>query len=244
MIDFHCHLDLYPDPEGVAREAQAAGIAVLSMTTTPSAFAGTAELGVGRPMIKTALGLHPELAHQRAHELALFDRLVADTRFVGEIGLDGSPRFAATRTSQLDALAHILGSCSDVGGRVLSVHSRGAVRPVLDALRGHPLAGTAVLHWFTGTARQASEAVELGHWFSIGPPMLASMKGRELVARLPRDRLLTETDGPFATNDGRPCTPSDVMVVTEQLARIWQVGVAEAAAQIGKNMSGLLAMGT
>ena len=66
MIDFHCHLDLFPDPQRVAAEAEAAGIYVLSVTTTPKAFRQTAALAKGKRHIRTALGLHPQLAHERS----------------------------------------------------------------------------------------------------------------------------------------------------------------------------------
>lgn len=241
MIDFHCHLDLYPDPDAAAAAAQQQQVAVLSVTTTPSAFSRTATLAAGRPLIRTALGLHPELAQQRGHELALFDRLVPTTHFVGEIGLDGSPRFAQTRASQAEAFTHILRSCAVAGGRILSIHSRSAVRPVLDALRANPDAGVPVLHWFTGTVRQAASAIEQGCWFSIGTPMLTTAKGRELVAMLPRDRVLTETDGPFATHEDRTVVPSDVSDTIMLLAASWDIEVSQAEGQMSANMQALLA---
>ncbi len=241
MIDFHCHIDLYPDPNAIAAAAHQDQIAVLSVTTTPSAYVGTAALAAKRPMIRTALGLHPELAHERSHELTLFDQLVHRTPFVGEIGLDGSSRFAQTRTSQAEAFTHILRSCADAGGRILSIHSRGAARPVLDALRANPDCGVPVLHWFTGTVRQAEIAAALGCWFSIGTPMLTSAKGRELVATLPRDRVLTETDGPFATRDGRPLMPRDVSHTIGLLADLWAIETSDAEAKMIVNMRDLLA---
>lgn len=244
MIDFHCHLDLYPDPVAAAAAAQQDQVAVLSVTTTPSAFAGTVTLAAERPMIRTALGLHPELAQQRGHELALFDHLVATTPFVGEIGLDGSSRFAQTRTAQAEVFTHILQSCATVGGRVLSIHSRGAVRPALDALRAQPGAGIPVLHWFTGTVRQAEAAIEQGCWFSIGAPMLMTAKGRELVATLPRDRVLTETDGPFVTHEDRTVVPRDVAVTQRLLAACWDVAPLEAQSQLAANLQALLASQT
>ena len=44
---------------------------------------------------------------------------------------------------------------------------------------------------------ELEEADRLGCWFSVGPAMLRSAKGRELTSRLPRGRILTESDGPF-----------------------------------------------
>jgi len=244
MIDFHCHLDLYPDPHGVAAAAQEDQVMVLSVTTTPSAFAGTATLAAGRPLIRTALGLHPELARQRSHELTLFDQFVSTTPFVGEIGLDGSPRFAQTRASQAEVFTHILRSCADVGGRILSIHSRSAAGPVLEALRANRRAGIPVLHWFTGSTRQAQIAIDQGCWFSIGTPMLTTAKGRELVATLPRDRVLTETDGPFATRNGQALMPRDVADTVGLLSELWAIEISEAEARVVANGRELLASQT
>lgn len=41
MIDFHCHLGLYPNPPAVRDECVRQGLYVLSVTTTPSAWEGT-----------------------------------------------------------------------------------------------------------------------------------------------------------------------------------------------------------
>lgn len=236
MIDFHCHLDLYPDPDREAQHAQDSSVALLSVTTTPSAFLGTKALAKGRPMIRTALGLHPELAEERRHELALFDKLLPETSYVGEIGLDGSSRHAQSRTTQLEVFDHILRSCANAGGRVLSIHSRGAVPQVLDSLRDVPGAGTPVLHWFTGTTRQAEAALQQGCWFSIGSPMLRSAKGQELLAMLPRERVLTETDGPFVALPHGPSRPVDVQDTIRLLALRWGVTEVEATARLHANL--------
>jgi TatD DNase family protein len=220
MIDFHCHLDLYPDPHETARLCEEKGLHVLSVTTTPSAFRGTSALERGR--IRTALGLHPQLAAERIAELELFDELIVETRYVGEIGLDGAPEFRASWESQLTVFDHILASCANAGGRILSIHSRRAAAPVLDRLAAHPETGPAILHWFTGTLGQLNQADRLGCWFSVGPPMLRSAKARELILRMPRDRVLTESDGPFAQIDKRPLYPWDAELAVQGLAELWR----------------------
>src|ERR1035441_1290583 len=91
VIDFHCHLDLYPNPLAIRDECDRRGMYVLSVTTTPSAWKGTSALAAPTKRIRTALGLHPQLAHERMSELALFDSYLPETRYVGEIGLDGAP---------------------------------------------------------------------------------------------------------------------------------------------------------
>lgn len=223
MIDFHCHLDLYPDPHAVVRECVAKGMYVLSVTTTPSAWHGTTALSGESPRIRTALGLHPQLVHQRKSELPLFERLLPEARYVGEVGLDGTPEFRASWREQELVFERVLAACRKAGGRVMSVHSRHAASAVLDQLSSQPNAGTAVLHWFSGRRAELKRATDAGCWFSVGVAMLSSKSGRALTADMPRDRVLTESDGPFAQCSGRPSVPWDVSSAIELLADVWGV---------------------
>ena len=146
LIDFHCHLDLYPDPAATARQAVEDGVYILSVTTTPSAFAGTSALAPVGGRIRTALGLHPELAASRRRELRLFHDLLPTAEYVGEVGLDGSPPHRDTLPTQAEVLHEVLDACAAAGGRTISLHSRGAAEMLLDMLEFEPLAGTFVLH--------------------------------------------------------------------------------------------------
>lgn len=236
MIDFHCHLDLYPDPLVVANEVQQRGVGVLSVTTTPAAWPGTRRLAEGRPMIRTALGFHPQLAGARLRELGLFERYLPETRFVGEVGLDGSPELLDSWDAQVRVFDHVLACCEDAGGKVISVHSRRAVSKVLDCLDRRPRAGKVVLlHWFSGTKAELRRAVDLGCWFSVGPAMLVGAKGRAHVAEMPAERVLVETDGPFAQRERQPLRPWDVAVAVDGLTKIWAVSAADAARTVRAN---------
>ena len=239
MIDFHCHLDLYPDPHAVVRECVERGVYVLSVTTTPSAWSGTSALARNASRIRTALGLHPQIAHERKGELPLFERLLPENRYVGETGLDGGPEYKGHWNDQVAVFTRILELCEKAGGRILTVHSRRAARPVLDTLAAHPSAGLPILHWFSGTSRELQQAVDLGCWFSIGPAMLAGEKGRALAARMPRERILTETDGPFARLDGRAALPWDSEKAIMSLAELWGEPVPQVRAQISRNLRDL-----
>jgi TatD DNase family protein len=108
-------------------------------------------------------------------------------------------------------------------------------------LAEYPGAGPAVLHWFSGSQRELARAVDAGCWFSVGPAMLASDKGRSLAAKMPRDRILTETDGPFAQIDGIAALPWDCDRAVEGLADIWGETSLGVRAQLRKNLQALVA---
>lgn len=244
MIDFHCHLDLYPNPHEVAEEAERRGIGILSVTTTPSAWPGTSRLAVGRSTIKTALGLHPQLASQRKQELRLFDRYLPDAAFVGEVGLDGSPEHRTSWADQASVFDHVLQSCAEAGNKIISIHSRRAAGPVLDSLDRFHGVRSPVLHWFSGTRAELRRAVARGCWFSVGPAMLAGAKGRALVHEMPRHRVLLETDGPFARANRRALRPTDATIACQAFADLWSTDYETAELTVRKNERLLLGLST
>lgn len=241
MIDFHCHLDLYQSPLAVADESQRRGTGLLSVTTTPSAWNGTTRLAEGRSAIRTAIGLHPQLAGQRKHELALFDRYLATTPFVGEVGLDGSPGCRPFWQDQVEVFAHVLRACSAGDEKVISIHSRSAASDVLDYLDRFDRITTPVLHWFSGSRTQLERAIERGCWFSVGPAMLAGAKGRDLVSGMPDNKVVLETDGPFAQVRREGLNPWDIAQALRSVADVWGVTEHEAKQRIERNERALLA---
>jgi TatD DNase family protein len=221
VIDFHCHLDLYAAPHAVVARCAEQLLYVLSVTTVPSAFEGTEALAAKRGRIKTSLGLHPELASTRTCELPLFETLLPRTRYVGEVGLDGSRDYRASLDCQAGVLTDILSMCTRAGGRIVSLHSRGATGEILNVLKTHIAAGKFVLHWYLGSTRQVIHAAEMGCWFSVGPAMLKSPRGQVAAAKMPRDRVLPESDGPFGSLNGQPIYPWEAWSVVPYLGSVW-----------------------
>ena len=111
---------------------------------------------------------------------------------------------------------------------------------MLDFLEQRPEAGTPVLHWFSGSPSELQRAVSLGCWFSVGPAMLSNEKGRALAARMPRDRMLTESDGPFAQIDGKSLMPWHVENALSTLSDVWSVPPEEVRETIEANLKTLL----
>ncbi|MDN3219704.1 MULTISPECIES: Qat anti-phage system TatD family nuclease QatD [Pseudomonas] len=242
-VDFHCHLDLYPDHERLIVECDQAGVATLAVTTTPKAWRRNRELAASSRHVRVALGLHPQLVAERESELPLLERLLEETRYVGEVGLDAGPQFYRSFEAQERVFKRVLEACSEQGGKILTVHSVRSVGKVLSHIeRLLPTdRGTVVLHWFTGSPSEARRAVELGCYFSINSQMLTSAKHRNLVALLPSDRLLTETDGPFVQSEGRPTRPAtDIPKTVQALALLREQSSEQAAAQIISNLRDLV----
>lgn len=237
-LDMHCHLDLYKDPSDIIQKCTEKGLYVLSITTTPNAYIGTRRLSANNSRIRTALGLHPELAHLRHHELDIFDILLPQAKYVGEIGLDGGKDYKEHSEVQLKVFKHILKKVHNQGGRIMSIHSRGCAEEVVEQLKG--IDGIPVFHWFTGSESELRSAIDIGAWFSVGPAMLNSIKGRRILQLIPKDRLLTETDGPFAKYASKRLFPWDVDIAIEGISKIWGCSSEYVEYKIEENFRNIL----
>lgn len=238
-MDFHCHLDLYPGAREVHREAANRNEFTWLVTTSPKAFVATSRALPAAPSVLISPGLHPEIGHERAAELGMLLEQMASVKAVGEVGLDGSPRFRPHYEVQRRIFRAVVARSAELGGRTLSIHSRRAVRDVLADLDAHRGYGTAVLHWFSGSNLELKAAKELGCWFSIGPAMFESASGRTLSAAMPHDRVVPESDGPFAQMGGRPVMPWSAPETAQRLSEVWNLPVGAVADLLANNGANL-----
>jgi TatD DNase family protein len=242
-VDLHCHLDLYPDFVSAVQDAERAGVYTLAVTTTPKAWPRNREVTQGTRYVRAALGLHPQLVHERGDEISLWDQYLTETRYVGEVGIDASPRYYHSLDQQKEVFVHVLQRCALDGNKVLSVHSARSTKIVLDLIEAHfpPLKGTVILHWFSGSSSEARRAAEIGCYFSINSQMLLKERGRRLVAGLGVDRILTETDGPFTQMNERVACPSDIRQTVKAIAEVRGASAPEMKNHIARNLKILLA---
>lgn len=200
LFDLHCHLDFDPEPAAAARDAAACGLGLLSATVEPSSYEVVAAALASFDDVRVGLGLHPWwVAGGAAGEgqLAAFERLAPDARFIGEVGLDFGRAHGDTAHEQLAAFERVAAACAQ-GGRVLTIHAVRSAGEVMDVLerRGAVEGNACVFHWFSGSSEELHRAVKLGFYFSVNPRMLETGRGRAYARAIPAGRLLLETDAP------------------------------------------------
>lgn len=238
MIDTHCHIDLYNEPEKILLECEKADMTVLAMTNLPSHFQ------MGHPhvlpfkKIRLALGMHPLYVQEHIKEFPLFVKNLPKTSYVGEVGLDFSREGYATKEMQVASFKKILRLLNGER-KVLSLHSRRAEKEVLDLLIDNDIK-TAIFHWYSGPLALIDGIVQQGYYFSINPDMLTSENGKKIIGRIPAEKILTETDGPFTQVNGRPVRPTDVDLVYRYLAEIWGKTRSEVEDMVAKNFRALI----
>jgi TatD DNase family protein len=223
--DMHCHLD---QAGGLPALEPNGAVRVIAVTNLPQHWMALRRLH--HPNVTWALGLHPQQRHTR-RDLVAFLKAADEATVLGEVGLDGTDG-PVPLVQQRQDLEQILNhpAASD---RMVSLHSRRAATPMLEHLLAVGLPG-AVLHWFTGTSRQAARAADLGAWFSITATMT---RKTELVQALPRDRVLLESDAPHG---GRGSRPGRLDAALVGLASVWKVTPLQAEDLIVANQEGFV----
>ena len=239
LVDAHCHIDLYPSPADIVRQCEESRIYTVAVTNAPSVFSHTQALCAGKRYVRAAVGLHPELVRSHGHEIDAMLPLIDQTRYIGEIGLDFTTNDATERRRQQEVFEQILTRCATHRNKILTIHSRRAAANVIAAV-GADFPGTVILHWFSGSSKLADTAAANGMYFSINPAMVRSATGQKLIARFPRDRILTETDGPFVSIQGQPARPKDVAVAVDFLSQLWAISPEESRAIVRTNLQEML----
>lgn len=229
MIDSHCHLDAAEfdlDRDAVLSRARAAGVgAQVIPAVALSGFAKLRALCNAHADLYPAYGLHPMyLAEHRPAHLADLRGWLERERpvAVGECGLDffvegldaGEQRRCFTAQLELAREFEL----------PVIVHARRAVEEVIATIRR--IGGLrGVVHSYSGSAEQARQLGDLGFLIGLGGPITYARahRLRSLVAAMPIEFLLLETDAPdqpLSTHRGERNEPSHLREVAATVAEL------------------------
>lgn len=228
LIDTHFHLDLTNNMQEMIQDLKTSDIGIIAVGTTPKAFDRTVKYCRGSNNIKVSLGFHPQLVAERKKELELFLKLAINNKYIGEIGLDFNSSYKESKVLQLSYFQRIIQTCAEEGNKTVSIHSVKAAGDVINILKDSNIFKTChcILHWFTGTISECEKAVEAGAFFSINPQMLTTKSGREIIRRIPSNRILIETDAPFTKKFRNVhLLKKELIIIVEEISNIRQENI-------------------
>ena len=213
-LDAHVHLDFMTNAREVALEAQSRRLHLFANTVTPDGFKRTKELVGDLPNVCVGLGAHPWWVDEV--NITEFERLFPSTKWIGEVGVDLSPK-RPSHGRQLQVFERIAELSAQTGGKTLSIHSVRAADEVLDVLErtGCTDSCRCVFHWFSGSTDALWRAIHMGCWFSINEKQANTRKAREQLKLIPQNRLLFETDLP--PNEGEPFSFGELISSLERV---------------------------
>ncbi len=254
FIDSHCHLDrLELDKLGLTLDEVIANAKqrqiehLLCVSVALKEFAAMAELVKPYQMVSISCGEHPLHQEDNVDEQQLLS-LASDNRVVavGETGLDYfySPE---SKHSQQDAFVKHIAVARQLQ-KPLIIHTRDARADTIALLKSHQAEqASGVLHCFTESYEMAKAALDLGFYISISGIMTFrnAAELRDVVKKLPLDRLLIETDAPYLApvpHRGKTNQPAYVTYVAAAMAEVKGVSLQELAAVTSKNFYQLFSL--
>ena len=247
FIDSHCHLDrlelekLGMDLPAVLQAAQHANVQhMLCVSVSLQEFQQMAAMVAPYPQVSVSCGEHP-LHQQDSFDQALLASLAANPAVVavGETGLDYFYSPDNKSTQQRAFVSHIQ-VARDLQ-KPLIVHTREARADTIALLNSERAVDCGgVLHCFTEDWDTAKAALDLGFYISFSGIMTFRNADplRDVLKKVPLDRLLIETDSPYLAPvpyRGKTNQPAYVAAVAQAVAEVKQVTITELASVTSQN---------
>jgi TatD DNase family protein len=251
LIDSHAHIQSkeYADErEAVIARAHDAGVEKIIAVGGAGDMSSNTEavaLAAAFPDIYATVGMHPHDAKdvgddelRKLVELAAHPKVVA----IGETGLDyyynHSPHDVQRRV-----FTRFIHMARDTGLPIV-VHERDAAQEAAELLRGEGRGLRGVIHCFTGNYDAARAYLDLGFYISFTGIITFKSAAplREVVQKVPLERMLVETDSPFLTpvpHRGRRNEPAYVRLVAETVAQVKGIHFDEVARATTRNTAAL-----
>ena len=254
LVDTHLHLDFEQydaDRAAVVERAAAAGVrGLITIGINEATSRRAIALAADCPGVWASVGFHPnesdawgEGSAETLRALAAQPRVVA----IGEIGLDYYWD-RVPRATQQRAFEAQLALAAELTLPII-VHDRDAHEDVMRTLRAwvgglpadHP---RGVLHFFSGDRAMAEEALSMGFYLGADGPLTFPSAGamRELIAAIPLDRLLLETDAPFLApvpHRGKRNEPAFLPAIAARVAELHGIAADEVARRTTRNAQAL-----
>lgn len=258
LVDSHCHFD-FPafdaDRAEVRERCVEQGLSALVIPgVTAATWERAARMAAGDPLLHHAEGLHPVFfdAHEPDTDLATLARRLDGTPegarpvAIGEIGLDFRHPYPdhAAQEALLDAQLAI---ARDHHLPVI-IHCVRAHHRLVGRLRRWGGPG-GVIHAFNGSAEEARAYVDSGFRLGIGGLVThaRNRRLRDIVAGLPAEALLLETDAPDMPPEGHAGernSPEHLPAIAAAVAACRGERVADVARYTAANTRSLFGLGS
>jgi TatD DNase family protein len=260
LFDVHAHLThrrILPRIDDVLSRARAAGLTtIISNGLNPADNERVRALAARSDLVKPAYGLYPvdavlvemdAMGEDYHHDdpavpaeeaVAWVADHVEECLAVGEIGLDHYwvPEVLWERQEQVFRELVAIALEAD---KPIIVHTRKAERRAFEILVEMG-AERVDWHCFGSKVKLAKQIAEHGHYFSIPANARKAEAFTRMLQKLPRDRLLLETDCPYLAPVRGQCNePANVAVTAAYAAELWSCTLDEVQAQLSANFERL-----
>lgn len=232
MVDAHCHLQEFDNPENVIKGLEA--VICCGGGTVSSAKA--VEIANRLSNVWATVGVHPEesgdVDKDRLGQLVKNPRVVA----IGECGLDYYENTTETEKKFQKELLEFNVNLAEEAGLPLVVHCRNAFEDIFYGINYDKVQ----MHCFTGNTEQMEECIKRGWYVTFGGIITFKKSEylREVVKKVPDNKFLIETDAPYLAPEpvrGSINIPENVKIVAKMVADLRNVSIEKIDEITSKN---------
>lgn len=253
FFDAHCHLymeQFSQDREAVLTRMREEGFGAVVIGTDYEESKQAIELASKYDFLWASVGLHPNDNLEEQFDVAKYRELASNPKVVaiGECGLDyfrsgGTPEEKLAQRERFVAQAQLAQKL----GKTLIIHCRNAHDDMLEILSELKLTTPVIIHFFTGPGELAQKYLSLGCYLSFPGPITYTTDYDDSIRVCPLDRMLSETDSPFAApvpNRGKRNEPLYIPHIVAKIAAtkgLLEEEVAKATVENAARAFGLVA---
>lgn len=211
MIDSHCHINdeaYRDDPENYVKDAEKTGVfqfLVVGCDRRTSELA--VDISNNISSCFSAVGIHPsDSKNALKNDLDIIKKLARDNKKViaiGEIGLDFYwDKDEESKIRQKEYFKKQIQIANEMH-LPISIHCRDAIDECLKILQENPVNSGGIMHCYAGSLESAKEFIKLGFLLGFGGTVTFknSVRPKEVVANIPSDSYVLETDAPYLAPD-------------------------------------------
>jgi TatD DNase family protein len=197
-IDAHTHLELFKNNiDEAINEINSFKILTIANSMDIDSYLKNKAYSQRSQYIKATFGIHPWKAAEYKGKLEDLIPFIEESEFIGEIGLDF---FWVEDSDTYEAQRRVFNFILEESikrNKVITIHTKGAEEEIYNMLNLYNY-NKVIIHWYSGDIKILDKFIELGCYFTISVDLDYSKLSEEILARIPIDRLLVETDGPTA----------------------------------------------
>jgi TatD DNase family protein len=253
LFDAHCHLQLSQydeDRAAVLSRMQEAKMGAIVIGVDYESSRAGLELARQHDFLWASVGLHPNDNKDEQFDISNYEQLAAHPKVVavGECGLDyfRSGGTDEERLAQKERFEAQIALARTVG-KALIIHCRNAHEDCSSILQNTAITKDVptVIHFFTGSGALAQQYLDLGCYLSFPGPVTYTGMYDESIRICPLDKMLVETDSPFAAPvpyRGKRNEPAYVLEVAKKVAQVKSISVDEVVAYTLANAQKVFAL--
>ncbi len=246
FVDTHAHLDdvkFDEDREEVVLRAKQEGTTrIITLGDTMESSFRAIKIADSFENVFAGAGVHPQeaLSIQSEKDYDTLAELMTlpKVKVLGEIGLDYYYENASRETQQEIFIRQL-----DIARQMhmpVSIHDRDAHGDTMNILKKEAKGIQGSIHCFSGSYEMAKELLKMGWFLGVDGPLTFknSAKLPEIIAKIPLDRLLLETDCPYLApvpNRGKRNEPANIKYIAQKVADIRNISIEEVGRQTTQN---------